>query len=174
MILFASFYIIYTNTTYSSLQNLKNKNDISVKFQNLPEMITPSRESYTGYQYELINKYLERIGQKNLIAKNIRHDISVYYATSICKSCIIINEEDLLIISNKSRSEGKDLEVIKSFQNISLNHNSLKSFELNYSDSSIDELIYNIHNNLVTNAIITRSTYLFYKNTFPTCALKLI
>ena len=172
MILFASFYIIYTNTTYSSLQNLKNKNDISVKFQNLPEMITPSRESYTGYQYELINKYLERIGQKNLITKNIRHDISVYYATSICKSCIIINEEDLLIISNKSRSEGKDLEVIKSFQNISLNHNSLKSFELNYSDSSIDELIYNIHNNLVTNAIITRSTYLFYKKYFPDLRIK--
>ena len=48
----------------------------------------------------------------------------------------------------------------------------MKSFELNYSDSSIDELIYNIHNNLVTNAIITRSTYLFYKKYFPDLRIK--
>ena len=98
MVLFASSYIIYTNTTYSSFENLKSKNEISVKFQNLPEMILPSRESSTGYQYELIKKYLETIGQKNLITENITYDINVYYTTSVCASCVVINEEDLLLI----------------------------------------------------------------------------
>ena len=94
MVLFAGFYIIYAHTTYSSFENLKNKNDISVKFQNLPELILPSRESYTGYQYELVKKYLKTIGNKNLVTENISYDIDVYYTTSVCENCVIINEED--------------------------------------------------------------------------------
>ena len=120
MVLFASSYIIYTNTTYSSFENLKSKHEISVKFQNLPEMILPSRETSSGYQYELIKKYLKTIGQKSLITENITYDINVYYTTSVCESCVMINEEDLLIISNTRESEGKDIEVIQSFQNINL------------------------------------------------------
>ena len=172
MVLFASSYIIYTNTTYSSFENLKSKNDIAVKFQNLPEMILPSRESSTGYQYELIKKYLMTIGQKNLITANITYDIDVYYTTYLCESCVIVNEEDLLIISNASRNEAKDLEVIQSFQKINLKYFTSDIFEINFSNSSIDELIYNIDNSLVTNAIITRSAYLFYKKYFPNLRIK--
>ena len=170
--LFASTYIIYTNTTYNSFENLKSKNDISVHFQNLPEMILPSRESFTGYQYELIKKYLSTIGQKNLFTENITYDIDVYYTTSVCESCVVINEEDLLIISNSSVNEGKDVEVIEPFQKINLDYDSLEKFEINYSSNSIDELIYNVDNNLVTNAIITRSSYLFYKKYFPNLRIK--
>ena len=147
MVLFASTYIIYTNTTYSSFENLKSKNNISVNFQNLPEMILPSRESSTGYQYELMKKYLNTIGQKNLITKNITYDINVYYTSSVCKSCVVINEEDLLIISNVSGNEGMDVEVIQPFRNINLEFDILNTFEINYSSNSIDELIYNIDNN---------------------------
>ena len=172
MIFFASIYIIYTNTTYSSYESLKSKNDISVNFQNLPEMIMPSRETSTGYQYELIKKYLETIGQKNLITENITYDINVYYTTSVCASCVVINEEDLLIIYNVTGNEGKDVEVIQPFQNINLEYDSLDKFEINYSNNSIDELIYNIDNNLVTNSIITRSAYLFYKKYFPNLRIK--
>ena len=172
MVLFASSYIIYTNTTYSSFENLKSKHEISVKFQNLPEMILPSRESSSGYQYELIKKYLKTIGQKNLNTENITYDINVYYTTSVCESCVMINEEDLLIISNTNENEGKDIEVIQSFQNINLEYNGLDNFEMNYSTNSIDELIYNIDNDLVTNAIITRSAYLFYKKYYPDLRIK--
>ena len=172
MVFFASIYIIYTNATYSSYESLKSKNDISVNFQNLPEMIMPSRETSTGYQYELIKKYLETIGQKNLITENITYDINVYYTTSVCASCVVINEEDLLIIYNATGNEGKDVEVIQPFQNINLEYDSLDTFEINYSNNSIDELIYNIDNNLVTNSIITRSAYLFYKKYFPNLRIK--
>ena len=172
MVFFASIYIIYTNATYSSYESLKSKNDISVNFQNLPEMIMPSRETSTGYQYELIKKYLETIGQKNLITENITYDINVYYTTSACASCVVINEEDLLIIYNATGNEGKDVEVIQPFQNINLEYDSLDTFEINYSNNSIDELIYNIDNNLVTNSIITRSSYLFYKKYFPNLRIK--
>jgi membrane-bound lytic murein transglycosylase MltF len=172
MIFFASVYVIYSNTTYSSYESLKSKNDISVNFQNLPEMILPSRESSTGYQYELIKKYIETIGQKNLITENITYDINVYYTTSVCAKCVVINEEDLLIIYNVSGNEGKDVEVIQPFQKINLEYDSLDTFEINYSNNSIDELIYNIDNNLVTNSIITRSTYLFYKKYFPNLRIK--
>ena len=172
MVFFASIYIIYTNATYSSYESLKSKNDISVNFQNLPEMIMPSRETSTGYQYELIKKYLETIGQKNLITENIIYDINVYYTTSVCTSCVVINEEDLLIIYNATGNEGKDVEVIQPFQNINLEYDNLDTFEINYSNNSIDELIYNIDNNLVTNSIITRSSYLFYKKYFPNLRIK--
>jgi len=172
MVFFASIYIIYMNATYSSYEGLKSKNDISVNFQNLPEMILPSRETSTGYQYELIKKYLETIGQKNLITENITYDINVYYTTSVCTSCVVINEEDLLIIYNATGNEGKDVEVIQPFQNINLEYDSLDTFEINYSNNSIDELIYNIDNNLVTNSILTRSAYLFYKKYFPNLRIK--
>ena len=172
MVLFAGSYIFYTNTTYSSFENLKSKNDISVKFQNLPEMILPSKEGSTGYQYELIKKYLDTIGKRKLVTENIRYDIEVYYTTSLCESCVIINEEDILIISSASSSEGKDLEVIQPFRKINFDYDSLDIFEINYSNNSIDELIYNIDNNLVTNAIITRSSYLFYKKYFPNLRIK--
>ena len=135
MVFFASIYIVYTNATYSSYESLKSKNDISVNFQNLPEMIMPSRETSTGYQYELIKKYLETIGQKNLILENITYDVNVYYTTSACASCVVINEEDLLIIYNATGNEGKDVEVIQPFKNINLEYDSLDKFEINYSNN---------------------------------------
>ena len=71
MIFFASIYIIYANTTYSSYESLKSKNDISVSFQNLPEMIMPSRETSTGYQYELNKKSRE----DQYLCKNHKNDL---------------------------------------------------------------------------------------------------
>ena len=53
-----------------------------------------------------------------------------------------------------------------------MEYDILNTFEINYSINSIDELIYNIDNNLVTNAIITRSAYLFYKKYFPNLRIK--
>lgn len=172
MIVFACSYIIYTNFTYNSFENLKNKKSISVNFQNLPEVILPIKENYTGYQYELIKRYLESLGILDLDTKNITYDINVYYATNICSDCQFINEEDLLLISNTNSSENNDVDIIEELENIDIEHYGLESFEINYSDSSIDELIYNINDNLITNAVVTRSTYLFYKKYFPTLRIK--
>ena len=174
MIVFACSYIIYTNFTYNSFENLKNKKNISVNFQNLPEVILPIKENYTGYQYELIKRYLESLGILDLNTKNITYDINVYYATNICSDCQFINEEDLLLISNTNSSENNDVDIIEELENIDIEHYGLESFEINYSDSSIDELIYNINDNLITNAVVTRSTYLFYKKYFPTLRIKKI
>ena len=47
------------------------------------------------------------------------------YTTTVCASCVAINEEDLLIIYNVTGNEGKDIEIIQPFQNINLEYDSL-------------------------------------------------
>ena len=169
---FTSSYIFYTNFTYSSLENIKNKKNISVRFQNLPEMLLPNKENITGYQYELLNEYLNTFGKNKLILADNLYDIDIFYTTYICPNCLVVNKEDLLLITNQNSGMGNDVDIVRSFENIDLGYPFLTSFEISYSDSSTDELIYNINNNLVTNAIVTRSTYLFYKKYFPSLRIK--
>ena len=172
MAVFTSSYIFYTNFTYSSIENIKNKKNISVRFQNLPEMLLPNKENITGYQYELLSEYLNTFGNNKLILADNLHDIDIFYTTNICPNCLVINNEDLLLITNKNSGISNDVDIVRSFENIDLGSSFLTSFEISYSDSSTDELIYNINNNLVTNAIVTRSTYLFYKKYFPSLRIK--
>ncbi len=172
MAVFTSSYIFYTNFTYSSIENIKNKKNISVRFQNLPEMLLPNRENITGYQYELLSEYLNTFGNNKLMLADNLHDVDIFYTTNICPNCLVINKEDLLLITNKNSGISNDVDIVRSFENIDLGYPFLTSFEISYSDSSTDELIYNINNNLVTNAIVTRSTYLFYKKYFPNLRIK--
>ena len=172
MIIFAGLYLAYTNTNYSSFENLKNKDNFVIKFQNLPEMILPSKEVTTGYQYELIKFYLNNIGNKNIIMKNTLFDVEVYYSTEICSYCIVVNNEDLLIVTLDISNENPDVETIKSFSDIQFKQDIYKDYDINFIDVSIDELINDVHNNLITNIIITRSTYLFYKKYFPNLKIK--
>ena len=172
MVVFTSSYIFYTNFTYSSFENIKNKKNISVRFQNLPEMLLPNKENITGYQYELLSEYLETFGNNKLMLADNLYDIDIYYTTDRCPNCLVVNNEDLLLITNQNSGISNDVDILRSFENIDLNYPFLSGFEISYSDSSTDELIYNINNNLVTNAIVTRSTYLFYKKYFPSLRIK--
>ena len=167
MVVFTSSYIFYTNFTYSSFENIKNKKNISVRFQNLPEMLLPNKENITGYQYELLSEYLETFGNNKLMLADNLYDIDIFYTTDRCPNCLVVNNEDLLLITNQN-SGISNVDILRSFENIDLKY-PLSGFEISYSDSSTDELIYNINNNLVTNAIVTRSTYLFYKKYFQAC-----
>ena len=172
MAVFTSSYIFYTNFTYSSIENIKNKENISVRFQNLPEMLLPNKENITGYQYELLSEYLNTFGNNKLMLADNLYDIDIYYTTDRCSNCLVVNNEDLLLITNQNSGISNDVDILRSFENIDLNYPFLSGFEISYSDSSTDELIYNINNNLVTNAIVTRSTYLFYKKYFPSLRIK--
>ena len=172
MIFFAGSYIIYTNLTYNSFENLKNKKNVAVNFQNLPEVILPNKENYTGYQYELVKTFLNSLGNIELNIRNITYDINIYYTTNVCTNCQVVNEEDLLLITNTNSVENKDIEVIQALKKIDLRYFDLESFEIIYTDSSIDEMIYNINDNLITNTIVTRSTYLFYKKYFPSLRIR--
>ena len=172
MAVFTSSYIFYTNFTYSSFENIKNKKNISARFQNLPEMLLPNKENITGYQYELLSEYLNIFGNNKLMLADNLYDIDIYYTTDRCPNCLVVNNEDLLLITNQNSGISNDVDILRSFENIDLNYPFLSGFEISYSDSSTDELIYNINNNLVTNAIVTRSTYLFYKKYFPSLRIK--
>jgi len=169
---FTSSYIFYTNFTYNSFENIKNKKNISVRFQNLPEMLLPNKENITGYQYELLSEYLNTFGNNQLMLADNLYDIDIFYTTDICRNCLVVNKEDLLLITNQNSGISNDVDILRSFENIDLKYPFLTGFEISYSDSSTDELIYNINNNLVTNAIVTRSTYLFYKKYFPSLRIK--
>ena len=54
MVLFAGIYLLYTNTTQTSLAQFYKKEIIFVNLANIPEIILPSKEENAGYQYELI------------------------------------------------------------------------------------------------------------------------
>ena len=171
-IIFTFSYILYINTSYTSFENLKSQKEITVNFQNLPEIILPLKENYTGYQYELLKRYIKDINNSNLIRSDSKVDIEVYYVSKNCITCVVISSDDLLLVSSKSNPENRDVEIIESFKDININGDIYDKFEINTSDGSIDELINNIDNNLVSNTIITRSTYLFYKKYFPNLKIR--
>ena len=172
IIIFASSYIIYKNTTFSSFENFKSKREIFVRFQNFPEMFLPSKENYTGYQYELLTEYVSTLDINSLKIQNNSFDIDVYYTSDICDTCIIINTEDLVLVSDKRDIKSKDIEIIESLNKINLNHPVLKKYDITITDNSIDELITNLNNNLVSYTLLSRSTYLFYKKYFPNLEIK--
>ena len=64
MILFAGIYLFYINSTQTSFAQFKKKEIIFVNFANIPEIILPSKEGISGYQYELLIKYLGSLNKK--------------------------------------------------------------------------------------------------------------
>ena len=64
MILFAGIYLFYINSTQTSFSQFKKKEIIFVNFVNIPEIILPSKEDISGYQYELLIKYLGSLNKK--------------------------------------------------------------------------------------------------------------
>ncbi len=171
-VIFTFSYILYVNTNYTSFENFKNQREISVNFTNLPEIILPLKENYTGYQYELLRRYIMNINSSNLVRSDSKFDIEVYYVSESCSTCVVISSDDLLLVTSKSNPENRDVEMIEAFKDININKDIQDNFEINISNNSIDELINNIDNNLVSNTIVTRSTYLFYKKYFPNLKIK--
>ena len=135
-------------------------------------MFLPSKENYTGYQYELLTEYVSTLDINSLKIQNNSFDIDVYYTSDICDTCIIINTEDLVLVSDKRDIKSKDIEIIESLNKINLNHPVLKKYDITITDNSIDELITNLNNNLVSYTLLSRSTYLFYKKYFPNLEIK--
>ena len=45
-------------------------------------------------------------------------------------------------------------------------------YNISFTNDSIDELIKNINNGLISNILISRSTYLFYKKYFPNLKIR--
>ena len=130
-------------------------------------MFLPSKENYTGYQYELLTRYVNTLNPNSLKIQNSNFDIDVYYTTEICDNCIVIATEDLVLVSDKRNAKTKDIEIIETLNKINLSHPILKEYDITISNNSIDELVTNLSNNLFSYTLLSRSTYLFYKKYFP-------
>ena len=172
MILFAGIYLVYTNTTQTSLVQFKKKETISINLANLPEIILPSKEENAGYQYELLMKYLDSLNKKKIKFNDTKFDLKIFYSKDICKRCIVINNQDLLLVSNNYDNEENDVEIIEIFQKSFTDNMLFKNYKINYVSNDLDDLIYNLSNNLISHTIITRSSYLFYKKYYPDLSIK--
>ena len=111
MTLFASIYLLFTNATQTSLLQFKKKDVISVNLPNIPEIILPSKEENAGYQYELLMKYLDSLDKQKVKFDDTMFDLKIFYAEDICKRCVIINNQDLLLVSNDYDSKENDIEI---------------------------------------------------------------
>ena len=78
MIVVAGIYLVFVNSSYTSLQKLQNKKKVVVKFQNFPEIILPLRGEIHGYQYELLKSYLNSINKNSFIEKNNNYDYGIF------------------------------------------------------------------------------------------------
>jgi membrane-bound lytic murein transglycosylase MltF len=172
MIVVASIYLIFVNSSYTSLENLKNKKVVAVSFQNFPEIILPIRGEILGYQYELLKDYLNTINKNNFIENNNNFDIEIFYSSKICATCVVVKEEDLLLVSNNENDSDNDIEVSLILKNIELDNNIKTNYQINYSDNELDVLVYNLSNNLISHTILTRSSYLFFKKYYPNLVIK--
>ena len=172
MVLFAGLYLIYINTNFNSIDSLKKQKDINVQFQNLPEIILPFKEDFKGYQYELVQRYLNSIDKNNITLNDIVYDMAVYYSSEVCNQCLQINDEDLLLVTNNNNAHSVDIEIPELFKEIEINSSISDRYEVNIYNGTIDDLINDIDNNLISNTILTRSTYLFYKKYFPNLKIK--
>ena len=166
-------YIIFSNIQYTSLDNFNNKKNIFVRFQEFPEFTLPNKEQKTGYQYELVKHYLNRSNKKLLVAGNDALDIDIYYTSKVCDNCIAIKTEDLLLISIDDNPD-KYVETTKSLNDITFDSLQENGYTISFTSDSIDELIKNINNGLISNILISRSTYLFYKKYFPNLKIRRI
>ncbi|MEL0280777.1 MAG: transglycosylase SLT domain-containing protein [Gammaproteobacteria bacterium] len=164
-------YIIFSNVQFTSLDNFNKKKNIFVKFQEFPEFALPNKEQKTGYQYELVVHYLDRFNKKLLVAENDNLDINIYYTSNVCADCVVIKNEDLLLIGTESNPD-KYVETTRSLNDISYETLLENGYNISFTNESIDELIEDINNGLISNILISRSTYLFYKKYFPNLKIR--
>ena len=172
MIVVAFVYLVFVNSSYTSLQKLQNKEIVVISFQNFPEIILPIRGEIHGYQYELIKSYLNSINKNSFIEKNNNYDIEIFYSSMTCETCVVVKDEDLLLVSNNENHNNNDIEVSLILKNIELNNNIKENYQINYTNNELDVLVYNLSNNLISHTILTRSTYLFYKKYYPNLVIK--
>jgi len=172
MTLFAGIYLLYTNTTQTSFTQFKKKEIIFVSLANLPEIILPSKEENAGYQYELLIKYLDSLNKQKVALNDSNFDLKIFYSKDVCERCIVINNQDLLLVSNNYDNKENDIEIIETFQRSLTDNAILKDYKLSYLNNDLDDLIYNLSNNLISLTILTRSSYLFYKKYYPNLSIK--
>lgn len=172
MIVVAGIYLVFVNSSYTSLQKLQNKETVIVRFQNLPEIILPIKGEIRGYQYELIKNYLNSINKNNFIEKNNNYDVEIFYSSKTCETCVIVKDEDLLLVSNNESDNNNDIEVSLVLKDVQLNNNIKKNYQINYTENELDDLVYNLSNNLINHTILTRSAYLFFKKYYPNLVIK--
>ena len=172
MIVIAGIYLAYTNTTQTALKQFKNREAILVSFQNLPEIILQSKEGYTGYQYELLENYLYKLNKQKIEISDTKHDVQIYYSLNVCKTCVIVEEEDLLLVSNNYNNINNDIEIYSKLESISKNNNSLEDYQIYYTSNNLDDLIFNLNSNLISHTILPRGSYLFYKKYYPNLSIK--
>jgi membrane-bound lytic murein transglycosylase MltF len=172
MIFFAGIYLIYTNTTQTSFAQFKKKEIIHVNLANIPEIILPSKEENAGYQYELLIKYLDSLNKQEVVFNASKFDLQIFYSKDVCERCIIVNNQDLLLVSNDHDNKENYVEIIETFQNSLTDNVMLKNYKISYVNNDLDDLIYNLSNNLISHTIITRSSYLFYKKYYPNLSIK--
>jgi len=164
-------YIIFSNVQFTSFDNFNKKKDIFVKFQEFPEFTLPNKEQKTGYQYELALHYLDRLNKRLLVAGDDTFDINIYYTSNVCDDCVVIKTEDLLLIGTKGNTD-KYVETTRSLNNISYETLLKNGYSISFTNESIDELINDINSGLISNILISRSTYLFYKKYFPNLKIR--
>ena len=164
-------YIIFSNVQFTSFDNFNKKKNIFVKFQEFPEFTLPNKEQKTGYQYELAIHYLDRLNKSLLVAGNDTFDINIYYTSNVCDDCVVIKTEDLLLIGTNSNTD-KYVETTRSLNNISYEKLLKNGYNISFTNESIDELINDINSGLISNILISRSTYLFYKKYFPNLKIR--
>ncbi len=167
MVIITFAYLFYVNTKFTSLQQLTDKTIIAAKFQNLPEIILPSKETNVGYQYELLKGYSENINIKEIRLRDINYDIEIYYSSDLCKKCVEVNKEDFLLVSNTLDNKTNNIEYLDTFKRIALSSEIKELYKINYTNEDIDDHIYNLSNGLISYTILTRSSYLFYKKYYP-------
>ena len=172
MIIITGIYLAYTNTTQTTLQQLKDKESILVSLQNFPEIILSSKDGNTGYQYELLKDYLYKLDKQKIEIRDSKYDIQIYYSIDVCKTCVIVKEEDLLLVSNNSNNINNDIEIKSILESVTKGNNSLKDYQTYYTNNELDDLIFNLNNNLISHTILPRGSYLFYKKYYPNLSIK--
>jgi membrane-bound lytic murein transglycosylase MltF len=172
MIIITGIYLAYTNTTQTTLQQLNNKESILVNFYKFPEIILSSKDGNTGYQYELLEDYLYKLDKKKIEIRDSKYDIQIYYSIDVCKTCVIVKEEDLLLVSNNSNNINNDIEIKSILESVTKGNNSLKDYQTYYTNNELDDLIFNLNNNLISHTILPRGSYLFYKKYYPNLSIK--
>ena len=172
MIIITGIYLAYTNTTKTTLQQFKDKESILVNFQNLPEIILSSKEGNAGYQYELLKNYLYKLDKKKIEIHNSKYDIQIYYSIDVCKTCVIVDQEDLLLVSNNFNNINNDIEIKSILESVTKDNISLKDYHAYYTNNDLDDLIFNLNNNLISHTILSRGSYLFYKKYYPNLSIK--
>ena len=168
----AGIYLVYVNSTQTSLQQFKKKDEIFVNLQNLPEIILSLEDDKSGFQYELLINYLDSLNKKKFIINNTNYDIHIFYSSYICKTCVVVNEEDLLLVANDSEIKDNVIEIVDIMNKVLIDTDGLDNYKITYTENHLDDLIYNLSNNLISHTIVTRSSYLFYKKYYPNLSIK--